>query len=63
MFTINEMTLCLLVVLGTFYDGYHSAHRYNDKSWFQIYMPLYGLFVILPRLVVVLYAVTHMLRD
>lgn len=63
MLTLDEIVLTVLCIVGIFYNAFIVATRNDKREWYGLYILCYALFVLVPMLVVTLYALSHFVRD
>jgi hypothetical protein len=61
--TLEEVAVTVLALVGIAYNAIYIAKHRADRPWFELYLLLYTLLVVIPQLIVCLYAFTHFQLD
>src|SRR6185312_6217762 len=62
-FTLNEIMITALALIGVVYNAYAFALTRNDHPYFELRVALYALLVFIPNVYVILHAFMHFQLD
>lgn len=63
MLTLEEVLVTVLALLGIAFNAVYVVRHRADRPWFELFLLLYTLLVMVPQLIVCLYAFTHFQLD